>query len=90
MEKSLAVTGFTAKGFARDLGLDSIRPNLTSDLDVMKAFSILPTFEVHGIAGGYTGPGQRPSSPTGPRPRSPCASSRARTRSASPASSGSS
>ncbi|MGA2934614.1 MAG: M20/M25/M40 family metallo-hydrolase [Methanomicrobiales archaeon] len=59
LERSLAVTGFTAKGFARDLGLTSIRPNLSTDLDVVKAFSMMPTFEVHGITGGYTGPGSK-------------------------------
>ncbi|MDD1665389.1 MAG: M20/M25/M40 family metallo-hydrolase, partial [Methanomicrobiales archaeon] len=59
LERSLAVSGFTAGGFARDLGLTSIRPNLSTDLDVMEAFSARPTFEVHGIAGGYTGPGAK-------------------------------
>jgi len=59
LERSLAATGFTAEGFARDLGLTSIRPSLPTDLDVVKAFSLMPTFEVHGIAGGYTGPGAK-------------------------------
>jgi acetylornithine deacetylase/succinyl-diaminopimelate desuccinylase-like protein len=59
LEGSLAATGFTSGGFARDLGLASIRPGLPTDLDVMKAFSARPTFEVHGIAGGYTGPGAK-------------------------------
>jgi acetylornithine deacetylase/succinyl-diaminopimelate desuccinylase-like protein len=59
LEKFLAVTGFTADGFARDLGLTSIRPNLSTDLDVLKAFSLMPTFEVHGITGGYNGPGAK-------------------------------
>ena len=59
LERSLAATGFTAEGFARDLGLTSIRPSLPTDLDVVKAFSLMPTFEVHGICGGYTGPGAK-------------------------------
>jgi acetylornithine deacetylase/succinyl-diaminopimelate desuccinylase-like protein len=59
LERSLSATGFTANGFARDLGLTSIRPNLSTDLDVVKAFSLMPTFEVHGITGGYTGPGAK-------------------------------
>ena len=33
--------------------------DLTTDLDVVKAFSLMPTFEVHGITGGYTGPGAK-------------------------------
>ena len=59
LERSLAATGFTADGFARDLGLTSIRRSLATDNDVVKAFSMMPTFEVHGIAGGYTGPGAK-------------------------------
>ena len=59
LERSLAVTGFTADGFARDLGLTSIRRSLTTDMDVVKAFSMMPTFEVHGITGGYTGRGAK-------------------------------
>lgn len=59
LERSLAATGFTAEGFARDLGLTTIRRDLTTDLDVVKAFSTRPTFEVHGITGGYTGPGAK-------------------------------
>jgi acetylornithine deacetylase/succinyl-diaminopimelate desuccinylase-like protein len=51
--------GFTAGGFARDLGLTSIRRSLATDIDVVKAFSLMPTFEVHGITGGYTGPGAK-------------------------------
>jgi acetylornithine deacetylase/succinyl-diaminopimelate desuccinylase-like protein len=58
LERSLAA-GFTAQGFARDLGLTSIRRSLSTDLDVVKAFSVMPTFEVHGITGGYTGPGAK-------------------------------
>jgi len=59
LEGSLTATGFTAAGFARDLGLTSIRPSLSTDLDVVKAFSMMPTFEVHGITGGYSGPGAK-------------------------------
>jgi acetylornithine deacetylase/succinyl-diaminopimelate desuccinylase-like protein len=59
LEGFVAASGFTREGFARDLGLTSIRRNLATDLDVVKAFSTRPTFEVHGIAGGYTGPGAK-------------------------------
>jgi acetylornithine deacetylase/succinyl-diaminopimelate desuccinylase-like protein len=51
----LARSGFTVRGFKRDHLLRSLR---TDDaLEVMKRIWCLPTFEVHGIAGGYHGPG---------------------------------
>jgi acetylornithine deacetylase/succinyl-diaminopimelate desuccinylase-like protein len=59
VEEFITSSGFSREEFARDLGLTSIRRNLTTDLDVVKAFSARPTFEVHGIAGGYTGPGSK-------------------------------
>jgi acetylornithine deacetylase/succinyl-diaminopimelate desuccinylase-like protein len=47
--------GFSVKGFMKDHGFKSIR---TKDpLEVMKRLWAMPTFEVHGIVGGYTGPG---------------------------------
>jgi acetylornithine deacetylase/succinyl-diaminopimelate desuccinylase-like protein len=48
-------SGFSVKGFVKDHGFRSIR---TKDpLEVMKRLWALPTFEVHGLVGGYTGPG---------------------------------
>lgn len=48
-------SGFTVKKFKKDHGFKSIR---TEDpMDVMKRIWALPTFEVHGLVGGYTGPG---------------------------------
>ena len=47
--------GFSVKSFMTDHGFKSIR---TKDpLDVMKRIWAMPTFEVHGLVGGYTGPG---------------------------------
>ncbi|HLA76143.1 MAG TPA: M20/M25/M40 family metallo-hydrolase [Vicinamibacteria bacterium] len=47
--------GFSVKGFVKDHGFKSIR---TKDpLQVMKSLWAMPTFEVHGLVGGYTGPG---------------------------------
>jgi acetylornithine deacetylase/succinyl-diaminopimelate desuccinylase-like protein len=47
--------GFSVRGFMKDHGFKSIR---TKDpLEVMKRIWALPTFEVHGLVGGYTGPG---------------------------------
>lgn len=54
-QNDFAKSGFSVKGFMEDHGFRSIR---TKDpLDVMKRLWALPTFEVHGIVGGYTGPG---------------------------------
>ncbi|HSB36874.1 MAG TPA: M20/M25/M40 family metallo-hydrolase [Thermoanaerobaculia bacterium] len=47
--------GFTVKDFKRDHLFRSLRVN--DALEVMKRIWTLPTFEVHGIAGGYQGPG---------------------------------
>lgn len=54
---SFVNSGFTTKGFQKAHELKSIRPNLTREADVLKAFMAMPTFEVHGITGGYGGPG---------------------------------
>ncbi|MFN0086221.1 MAG: M20/M25/M40 family metallo-hydrolase [Blastocatellia bacterium] len=50
-------SGFTSKGYQKAHELRSIRPNLKSEADVLKAFMAMPTFELHGITGGYSGPG---------------------------------
>jgi acetylornithine deacetylase/succinyl-diaminopimelate desuccinylase-like protein len=48
-------SGFTVKKFKKDHGFKSIR---TEDpMDLMKRIWAMPTFEVHGLVGGYTGPG---------------------------------
>jgi len=47
--------GFSVKGFIRDHGFKSIRTR--DPLEVMKRLWAMPTFEVHGLVGGYTGPG---------------------------------
>ncbi len=50
-------SGFTTKGYQKAHELNSIRPHLKKDADVLKAFMAEPTFELHGIVGGYRGPG---------------------------------
>ena len=48
-------SGFTVRGFRRDNRLRRLR---TDDaLDVMERIWAQPTFEIHGLAGGYHGPG---------------------------------
>lgn len=48
-------SGFTIKGFKKDHLFKSIRSD--NALEVMKRIWAMPTFEVHGVVGGYTGPG---------------------------------
>ncbi|MBV8516953.1 MAG: M20/M25/M40 family metallo-hydrolase [Acidobacteria bacterium] len=48
-------SGFTIKQFKKDHLFKSIRSD--DPVDVMKRIWALPTFEVHGLVGGYTGPG---------------------------------
>jgi acetylornithine deacetylase/succinyl-diaminopimelate desuccinylase-like protein len=48
-------SGFTVKGFMKDHLFKSLR---TDDaLEVMKRIWAMPTMEIHGVVGGYTGPG---------------------------------
>ena len=48
-------SGFSLRAYKKDLRLRSLR---TEDpLEVMKRLWARPTFEVHGVAGGYAGPG---------------------------------
>lgn len=48
-------SGFSVASFKRAHGLKSLR--FDDPLDVMRSVWAKPTFEVHGIAGGYQGPG---------------------------------
>jgi acetylornithine deacetylase/succinyl-diaminopimelate desuccinylase-like protein len=48
-------SGFTVAGFKKDHLFKSTRTN--DALDVMKRIWAMPTFEIHGVVGGYTGPG---------------------------------
>ncbi len=53
--EDLKKCGFTVQAFKRDHLFRSLRVN--DPLEVMKRIWTMPTFEVHGIAGGYQGPG---------------------------------
>ena len=48
-------SGFTVKKFKKDHGFKSIRSE--DPIDVMKRIWAMPTMEVHGVVGGYSGPG---------------------------------
>lgn len=53
--KEFAASGFSIKKFKKDHLFKSIR---TEDpVDVMKRIWAMPTMEIHGVVGGYTGPG---------------------------------
>jgi acetylornithine deacetylase/succinyl-diaminopimelate desuccinylase-like protein len=53
--KDFKAAGFSVKGFMADHGFKSIRTK--HPLEVMKRIWAMPTFEVHGLVGGYSGPG---------------------------------
>ena len=53
--KDFANSGFTIKQFKKDHLFKSLRSD--DALDVMKRIWAMPTLEVHGLVGGYTGPG---------------------------------
>jgi len=54
--KGFARAGFSSKRFKAAHELKSLRP-AKNDVDLMEAIMARPTFEVHGIVGGYGGPG---------------------------------
>ena len=53
--RDFEAAGFSVKSFIADHGFRSIRTR--DPLAVMKRLWAMPTFEVHGLVGGYTGPG---------------------------------
>lgn len=54
-EESFLASGFETAEFQRAHGLKCLR--VTDPLEVMTRIWARPTFEVHGMVGGYTGPG---------------------------------
>ncbi|MFN2443391.1 MAG: M20/M25/M40 family metallo-hydrolase [Thermoanaerobaculia bacterium] len=53
--RDYSASGFDVKGFKKAHHLKSIRSE--DALDVMKRIWTMPTMEIHGLVGGYTGPG---------------------------------
>jgi len=54
-KKSFKRCGFSVAKFMEDHAFKSIR--VKKAMDVMKRIWAQPTFEIHGVTGGYTGPG---------------------------------
>ncbi len=54
---SFVDSGFSNKGFQKAHEIKSLRKNMKTEADVLRAIMAMPTFEVHGIVGGYSGPG---------------------------------
>ncbi len=54
-------SGFSVEAFVRDHRIGSLRT--TEPLEVMRRIWARPTFEVHGVGGGYTGPGVKTAIP---------------------------
>ncbi|HVZ74715.1 MAG TPA: M20/M25/M40 family metallo-hydrolase [Polyangia bacterium] len=55
-KKAFGRAGFSSKVFKKAHELSSLRPH-KDDLAVMASIMAQPTFEVHGLVGGYSGPG---------------------------------
>lgn len=53
--KDFKASGFSVKKFRKDHGLKSMR--VDDPMEVMKRIWALPTCEIHGLVGGYTGAG---------------------------------
>jgi acetylornithine deacetylase/succinyl-diaminopimelate desuccinylase-like protein len=60
-ERAFLASGFSVETFKRDHQVSSLRE--TDPLEVMRRLWALPTFEVHGVVGGYTGPGVKAAIP---------------------------
>lgn len=60
-ERAFLDSGFSVETFKRDHRVSSLRE--TDALEVMRRLWARPTFEVHGVVGGYTGPGVKAAIP---------------------------
>ncbi len=60
-EDAFLSSGFSVETFKRDHHVTSLRES--DALEVMRRLWAMPTFEVHGVVGGYTGPGVKAAIP---------------------------
>ena len=60
-EQAFLASGFSVETFKRDHQVTSLR--VDDPLEMMRHLWALPTFEVHGVVGGYTGPGVKAAIP---------------------------
>lgn len=60
-DRAFLDSGFSVETFKRDHHVSSLRE--IDPLEVMRRLWALPTFEVHGVVGGYTGPGVKAAIP---------------------------
>ena len=60
-EDAFLSSGFSVETFKRDHHVNSLR--VTDTLEAMRRLWVMPTFEVHGVVGGYTGPGVKAAIP---------------------------
>jgi acetylornithine deacetylase/succinyl-diaminopimelate desuccinylase-like protein len=60
-ERGFVDSGFSAATFKRDHQVSSVRES--DPLEMMRRLWATPTFEVHGVVGGYTGPGVKAAIP---------------------------
>ena len=69
-ERAFLDSGFSVETFQRDHQVTSLRE--TRPLEVMRRLWAAPTFEVHGVVGGYTGPGVKAAIPPGAEVKLSC------------------
>jgi acetylornithine deacetylase/succinyl-diaminopimelate desuccinylase-like protein len=69
-ERAFLESGFSLETFKRDHQVTSLRE--TDPLEAMRRLWALPTFDVHGVVGGYTGPGVKAAIPPGAEVKVSC------------------
>jgi acetylornithine deacetylase/succinyl-diaminopimelate desuccinylase-like protein len=68
--KDFLDSGFTAAWFKKTYSLKSMRTN--DSLEIMKRIWAKPTFEIHGVSGGYNGPGLKSIVPPSAEVKASC------------------